>query len=273
MNQIKLQIPKSNPKTKTNNTIPNLNENIKDILKELIEKQNIDVDYNNEKDIKEALDKADMIIVECHNTEIFKPAKNSDFNRVRYEYQSLKLRYESYRINKQMKIVTEAHEEIKRQQDDIAIQQIEIIKQQSAIESKQENIIEQQIKMKEESNNLVYNILGFIASFSVVSASISAIDKLNSLPKIMLFMAFVAFILLTTLIGLNNFYKRNDKSKKLQNNYFLWKMMIVVIIILAMYSGIEYAKNNLKYILNCIGEGIGKTVTVEYEYNQSNKQE
>lgn len=139
------------------------------------------------------------------------------------------------------------------------------------VKTEHEEIKKQQNKIKEENNNLVYNILGFIASFSVVSASVSAIEKMNSLSNIMLFMAFTAFILLTTLIGLNNFYRNNEKNNILQDNYFLWKMMIGMIIILFIYCGIEYTKDNLEYILNCVGEGIGRTVTIEQEYSQNNE--
>ena len=123
--------------------------------------------------------------------------------------------------------------------------------------------------MNEESNNLIYNILGFIASFSVVSAAVSAIDEIKSLPQIMLFMAFTAFILITTLIGLNNFYKKHDKKTCLQDNYFLWKMLLVVIILLMGYMGLECIAKKSDYILETIGRGIGQTINLNEESNKN----
>ena len=86
----------------------------------------------------------------------------------------------------------------------------------------------------------------------------------------MLFMAFTAFILITTLIALNNFYRKNDKKTCLQDNYFLWKMLIVVIFFLLDYPKELkpfYIKTNSDYILETIGRGIGQTITIYEEKN------
>ena len=244
----RLRIPKLNEDVKTKNIIPILNDNIKEILSEVVNLQSEDINKTNEEEVKEVLNKSDMIIVECHTTETFIAGKNGDFARLMYEYQRLKLKYESHQLNGQITFIKEEHELIKEEQE-------EIKKQQS--------------NLKDESSNLVYNILGFIASFSIVSAAVSAIQEIKSLSSIMLFMAFTAFILLTTLIGLNNFYRKNEKKIKLQDNYFLWKMMLFVIIVLIIYSGIEYVKNNLEYILEHIGRGIGQTINLVEESNNS----
>ena len=234
MKKIKLQLPNIDQEPK-NTVIPIINDNIKSILNEILNLYTKDIDEITEKEFKEILDKADMLIVECHNSKTFRVNKNENFSRLIYEYQRLNLKYEAYKFTKQLDFVAKEHCEIKKQQD----------------------------TLKDENNNLVYNILGFIASFSVVSAAVSAINKMETISSVMVFMAFIAFILLTTLIALNNFYRNNYPKNKLQNNYFLWKMLIFVIILLIGYSGIQYIQNNLDYICENIGKGIGQTITIE----------
>lgn len=218
-----------------NNTISLINDNIKDILSEVLNFQLDTINRDNENKLKELLNTADLLIVECHNTKTFKVSRNNNFSKLVYEYQRLKLKYETYTINKQIEIVTEKYKDI---------------------ESKQ-------IEIKGETNNLVYNILGFIASFSIVSAAVSAITQIKSITDILLFMSFSVLLLLTTLIGLHNFYKNsNSKKNKLQNNYFLWKMMVVVIILLIGYKGVIYIKENQEEILKNIGRGIGEVINI-----------
>ena len=240
---MKLKIPKTESAPQQSNIILEINANIKEILEEILNIQSEIINNKNEKKVKEILGKADLVILECHTTDKFKISKNGNFSRLVYEYQRLNLRYESYQISQQIKNVNEEYVDIKKSQDEI----------------------------KNETNNLVYNILGFIASFSIVSAAVSAIDKISSISGILLFMAFTAFILLTTLIGLYNFYKNNDKCKnKLQNNYFLWKMMIVIVILLVMYRGITYIKENRQEIFESIGRGIGQVVNLKINNNEEN---
>lgn len=125
----------------------------------------------------------------------------------------------------------------------------------------QNKLEEKYNKAEERNNNLVYNILAFIASFSVISASVEAISKIENTSNIILFMAFVAFLLLTTLIGLHNFYRSEDHFKTpLQNNYFLWCSMVFVIVVILFWQGTEYIKNNKDEICKKIGEGIGNVI-------------
>lgn len=223
-----LKIPKIINST---NTISLINDNIKDILSEVFKYQLDTINNENENKLKEVLNTADLLIVECHNTQAFKISRNNNFSKLVYEYQRLKLKYETYLINKQLKLVEGKYIEIERQQ----------------------------VEIKNETNNLVYNILGFIASFSIVSAGVAAIIEVKNISNILLFMAFSILLLLTTLIGLNNFYKNNnDKKKGLQNNYFLWKMMFVIIIFLILYKGVIYIKENQEEICKNIGRGIGE---------------
>lgn len=216
-----------------NNTISLINDNIKDILSEVLNFQLNTINKDNENKLKELLNTSDLLIVECHNTQTFKISRNNNFSKLVYEYQRLKLKYETYTINKQIEIVTEKYNDIENKQ----------------------------LEIKNETNNLVYNILGFIASFSIVSAAVSAIIQIKSITDILLFMAFSVLLLLTTLIGLHNFYKNsNNKKKGLQNNYFLWKMMVVVIILLICYKGAMCIKENQEEILKNIGRGIGEVI-------------
>lgn len=121
------------------------------------------------------------------------------------------------------------------------------------LEVPQENHEEpkKQNNAEERNNNLVYNLLGFLASFSVVSAAVAAIENVEGTLNIMLVIAFAVFLLLTTLIGLHNFYKNDNKREsKLQDNYFLWKATGIIIAILMVLSGMNCIKNNKDKIFN-----------------------
>lgn len=170
-------------------------------------------------------------------TNDFSYKRNKDFTILIYEFQRLLLRLETYKLYQTIKDIESKNEELK---------------------IKQQNLEKEHQKSKEESNNLVYTILGFIASFSIVSAAVSAIQKINKIEDVVLFMTFCVLLLITTLIGLNNFYKNNSNNKKkLQDNYFLWKVLAVLIVGILLYKGIIYIKQNQDYIFRKIGEGIG----------------
>jgi len=230
----KLKIPK-NERSQKQEKILEINDNIKVILNEILNTQVETISSKNEDEIKQILDKADWLILECHATNEFKISRNTDFSRLVYEYQRLKLKYESYQINLQINLIHDDYNRIKTQQEEI----------------------------ETNANNLVYNILGFIASFSVISASVEAISEIKETSNIILFMAFTSFILLTTLIGLHNFYKIDYYPRgRLQNNYFLWKAMIIVMVTILGYQGLKYTRENQDYIFEKIGEGIGKTINI-----------
>ena len=216
-------------------SIMELNANITTVLNEILRIQVQSIKIKNIREVKELLERTDILITECHTASIFKTARNEKFNRLVYEYQRLNLKYEAHNINEQIREVNRKYKEI---------------------ESNQEQI-------KNESNNLVYNILGFIASFSIVSAGVAAISNLTSMTEILLFMSFCILLLLTTLIGLHNFYKSsNGKKIRLQNNYFLWKMILGVVVLLVMYKCIIYVKENRNEILEIIGREIGQTISM-----------
>ena len=216
---------------------------IKEQLKELEEIEKIEINIKNYEKVDGILIATDSLINDCYSTNEFTCNKNDNFLKLIYLYQRISIRLEIYKLQE-------------------VINQVEL--KNNELKEKQIILEETYKKSEEQSNNLVYNILGFIASFSVVSAAVVAIENINSMSGIMIFMAFTAFILLTTLIGLHNFYKRNSGRKgKLQDNYFLWKMMIVVIILLIGYRGIEYFKENRNEILEDIGRGIGQAIKID----------
>lgn len=216
---MKLKLPNE---LKTTNIILEINANIKDILSEILKMQSEIITDRNENEIKELLGKADLLITECHTTSKFKTGKNEKFNRLVYEYQRLNLKYESYQLNQQINNVNKEYLEIKDNQE----------------------------KIKNETNNLVYNILGFIASFSIVSAVVGVISQINGIINIMIFMSFTILLLLTTLIALNNFYGNNKSKNILQNNYFLWIIVAIIIIVLIIVSIITTSINNKGRIYN-----------------------
>lgn len=217
---------------------------IKEQLKELDEIQHVEINSENYTQIDGVLIATNSLINDCYSSNEFTCNKNDSFFKLTYLYQRMSVRLETYKLQEVIKQVELKSDELKEKQ--------------SALE-------EVYKKSEEQSNNLVYNILGFIASFSIVSAAVTAIDAMKSISGILLFMAFTAFILLTTLIGLHNFYKGNNEKKgKLQDNYFLWKMMIVVIVLLIGYRGIEYFKENKNAILESIGRGIGQVIQSDY---------
>lgn len=212
---MKLKLPTNAPVP--NVSISQITTNLKQILKEMLKVQSDNIDKNNIDNIKEILAKADLLITECHVAKNFYVQKNRTLGRVQYEYQKLNLKYETY-ISKHYMIDVSS-----------ALNKIE----------------EKQKEFEEQSNNLVYTILGFIASFSIVSAAVAAIDKIQGTLNIMLFMAFTIFILITTLIGLDNFYRtKYTPMNKLQSNYFLWIVITAIIIILLIFKGLMYITDN-----------------------------
>lgn len=227
LNQLK--IPQKEADNENKDVIKQINENIKIQLKNILEIEKEIIKPEIIEDIEMVLNMANQLIIDCHTLKRFKIGKNNNFQRLVYEYQQLNSKYEIYKVQAKIDSMNQEFKEINKQQKELAT----------------------------ESGNLVYNILGFIASFSIVSAAVTAIDKMANIESIMLFMTFTAFILITTLIGLNNFYKgKNEPNKKLQNNYFLWKMLIFVIIGLVIYKGLIFIKDNKDEIFESIGRGI-----------------
>lgn len=235
------QLPKNTSKNKgnkekENNNVDELKRSIKSQYDELVEFQDTEITEENENDLERLILATEDLINNCMNDGVYSGNRDQYFVNLIFICHKMSLRIETYKIEEKINKLEEKN---------------------NTINENQKNIEEKQVKSEEQANNLVYNILGFIASFSIVSAAVTAIDKMSNIENIMLFMAFTAFILITTLIGLNNFYRcKDDKKKKLQDNYFLWKMLIFVIIFILGYKGIIYLVDNRDEICQSIGKGI-----------------
>lgn len=225
--------------------------NINQQLNRLIEFRSYLIDESIAKELKEELDKASSMIEDVHtmgNTNI------KNFNRLQFEYNSLNLALQKYEIENEIEILSKISSKINK---DLII----LEEKQKDLQEKQNQLEIQYNKSEEKSNNLVYNLLGFLASFSIVSAAVAAIEKVNGTLNIMIVIAFAVFLLLTTLIGLHNFYKDdNKKESKLQDNYFLWKATGIIIVILMILSGINCIKNNKDKIFNYLDKKIESVI-------------
>lgn len=245
--EFKLSIPQDiaeDLKRAKKERIKYLKNNIKTQYEELYKSQEDGITENNQKIVENIILETKDLIDNCIKDSNYNGNRDENFVNLTYLYHKIDLRLETYKL--ESKIANIEKESIKAQKE--------------------------QTELKKNSENLVYNILGFIASFSIVSAAVSAIQNINGMLNVVLFMAFSAFILLTTLIGLHNFYKsNNDNKKKLQNNYFLWKMMFGVIIIILIYKGIIYIRDNQQEIFEAIGRGIGQTMHIKELNNTSDK--
>lgn len=225
--------------------------NINQQLNKLIEFRSYLIDESIAKELKEELDKASSMIEDVHtmgNTNI------KNFNRLQFEYNSLNLALQKYEIENEIEILSKISSKINK---DLII----LEEKQKDLQEKQKQLEIQYNKSEEKSNNLVYNLLGFLASFSIVSAAVAAIEKVNGTLNIMIIIAFAVFLLLTTLIGLHNFYKSDNKREsKLQDNYFLWKATGIIIVILMILSGINYIKNNKQKIFDYLDKKIESAI-------------
>lgn len=220
-----IEIPsKSQEEGKKVGVLRKLIKTIEDQLKEISEIQNQGINIKNIKKVEEILIVVNSLIEDCHMAKEFNCTKNQKFIMLIYEHQRLSLQYETYKLKETIDKMDEKTKELKREQEKLDMQYK---------------------KTEERNNNLIYNLLGFLTSFSIVSASVAAIDRIEETINILLFISFIILILLTTLIALHNFYKNdNKKNTKLQDNYFLWKLVLVITIILVIVlGGNEIIKN------------------------------
>lgn len=225
-------------KDEINSTIPTsiskkraVNNTLKKSIKEKLEELRFYENNNaiNIENIKDVLLSTKDLIDGCCTSEEFRCSKSEEFSILTYKYHSIYLKYETWKTNKKLN---------------------EAIEKQKILE-------ETQKKLEKQNNNIVYNILAFIVSFSVVSGAVTAFEKVSSIEDILIFMAFTSFIIVTTLIVLDNFYRSNsEKGIKLKNNYFLWKIIIIIIIVLLAYKNVNYIKVNQNEIFESIGRGI-----------------
>ena len=245
INKFEIEIPqnedvKENLKEAKRSRVKQLRSSIKQQYIEMYKNQETEITKENQKTIEDLILATKDLIDNCIKDGYYNGNKDDNFLSLTYLYQRLSLRLETYKLDKKIEQSNK-----------------EIIKTNVV----QNDILNKQNKMEEQSNNLVYNLLGFLTAFSIVSAVVGVVANINGTINIMIFMTFTIFILLTTLIGLHNFYKNNNERKtKLQDNYFLWKVTGAIIIVLVMILGFQYVNNNKDKIFNYIDNKIEKVI-------------
>lgn len=237
MNKFELTIPQENiaveNKTSKRNRVDTLRNSIKMQYNEIYKSQDLEITKQNQKKIEDLVFATQDLIDNCIKDTYYSGNRDETFVNLIYICHKLDLKLETYKLTEKMQ----------------------------ELESKSKELMTRQNDAEEKNNNLVYNLLGFLASFSIVSAAVAAIEKVNGTLNIMIVIAFAVFLLLTTLIGLHNFYKSDNKREsKLQDNYFLWKATGIIIVILMILSGINCIKNNKDKIFNYLDKKIENVI-------------
>lgn len=214
------------------------------------------ITIDNSEDIRKELEIISSIIQDIHAMKDEEPQK---FDILKFEFYNVKLLYQRYEIEEEIKISDKVLDKIREEL-------IKLEKKQTELKNEQYNLDQQYQKAEERNNNLVYNLLGFLTAFSIVSAVVGVIGEIKGIINIMLFMTFTVLILLTTLIGLHNFYKNNNKREtRLQDNYFLWKLVVGIIIILFIILGLQKIIDNKDTIYKYIDEKIQNIIEQKVE--------
>ena len=193
MNKFDLAVPQENKtskeeeKQRKKQRIDELKSSIKTQYNEIYKSQELEITQKNQKEIEDLILATQDLIDNCIKDVYYNGNRDEVFVNLIYVCHKLDLKFESYKLTEKMKELELKSEEITKRQNDA----------------------------EERNNNLVYNLLGFLASFSIVSAAVGAIEKINGTLKTMIFITFTVFLLLTTLIGLHNFYKKDNKRESL----------------------------------------------------------
>lgn len=248
----KIEIPEffqeTNKKNKNNNNkaVGEFKKSIKLQYDELMSYQDLEITNENKKSLESLILATEDLINNCMADNKYSGNRDQYFVNLIFICHKLSLRIETYKIEEKIKELDNKNQSINRNQ---------------------QKLEKKQIQAEEKSNNLVYNLLGFLTSFSIVSAVVGTIKDINGTINIMLFMAFTVLILLTTLIALHNFYKNDNKREnKLQDNYFLWKV-VGVIIVLLIILGVKTIKDNKQNIFNYIDNKIESVIEKKLEEN------
>lgn len=241
-----IEIPQNTKNSKTDK-ITQKQEHIstlKDIIKkqydEVCRNQDIEITEQNKKEIEGLVLATQDLIDNCIKDLYYSGNRDEKFINLIYICHKLDLKLETYKLESKIK---------------------ELNYKSVELEILQDNLNERQNKTEEQNNNLVYNLLGFLTAFSIVSSVVGVVAEIDGIINIMLFMAFTILILLTTLIGLHNFYKNDDKREtKLQDNFFLWRVVAILIVVLVAILGIKYALNNKENIAEYFDSKIEKSI-------------
>ena len=124
---------------------------IKEQIEVIKEYQDIEINEYNAQNIEKLILATQDLIGNCISDNYYKINLDSNFNSITYICQDLSLRLKAYYINKSIE----------------------------KVEDKQKELEKKQLKAEEQSNNLVYNLLSFLASFSIVSGVIGTVEKIN----------------------------------------------------------------------------------------------
>ena len=224
MNKFELEIPQeSHEAPKKQNNINKLRSSIKTQYYEIYKSQDLEITKKNQKKIEDLVFATQDLIDNCIKDEHYSGNRDETFVNLIYICHKLDLKLETYKLTEKMQ----------------------------ELESKSNELMKKQNDAEERNNNLVYNLLGFLTAFSIVSGVVGVVAEIKGTVQVMIFMAFTILILLTTLIGLHNFYENNNKREtKLQDNYFLWKATLIVLIALVIVLTIKGIHNNKENILN-----------------------
>ena len=220
---------KDNLDNAKNERIKLLKTNIKEQYEEVYKNQEVEITESNKQIIEDLILATKDLIDNCIKDSHYSGNRDENFVNLTYLCHKLDLKLETYKLEGKIKEIEQKSIKLDNIQNDIKIRQD---------------------KMEEQSNNLIYNLLGFLTAFSIVSSVIGVISKINGIINIMLFMSFTMLLLLTTLIALHNFYGNNKSKNILQNNYFLWIIVAIIIIVLIIVSIITTSINNKGRIYN-----------------------
>lgn len=221
MNKFELAVPQE--KQNNRERINKLRSSIKTQYDEMCKSQDLEITKKNQKKIEDLVFATQDLIDNCIKDEHYSGNRDEIFVNLIYVCHKLDLKLETYKLTEKMQ----------------------------ELESKSDELMKKQNDAEERNNNLVYNLLGFLTAFSIVSGVVGVVAEIKGIVQVMIFMVFTIFILLTTLIGLHNFYENNNKREtKLQDNYFLWKATLIVLIALVIVLTIKEIHNNKENILN-----------------------
>ena len=225
MSKVKITVPEIKKSSNVTNEkrIKELREEVRLQYEEINKIQYTEIDDNNKQSIEDLILATEDLINNCMKDSNYAGNRDANFLNAIFICNKLSLKLETYKLTNKIE---------------------ELNSKNIELEKKQKIISEQLEQTEEKSNNLVFNILGFIASFSIVSAAVTAIVNITETINIVLFMTFCAFILVTTLIALNNFYRNKPSKKLLNNNYFLWLVLLLAIIGILVVNYIKYRRNN-----------------------------
>lgn len=243
--------------------------NIREEVDKLSEFKSQLIDQDNLEEIKDELIKASSIIEEIHSMEY---TNVKHFSKLQFVYNSLNLAIQKYEIEQEMEMLSQVSRQINRDITIVEEKMKDIQKKQKELDDKSVKLEQQTKKAEERNNNLIYNLLGFLTAFSIVSGVVGVVTEIKGVIQVMIFMAFTILILLTTLIGLHNFYENNNnKETKLQDNYFLWKVTLVVLsglVVVLVAKGIYNNKEDItRYFDSKIEQIIEQKVNTKMQGN------